>query len=58
MEDPRIHHLRELIEQAVAIRDETQRLIADIASHLHESRSEADERLPRERRRKPRERKA
>jgi hypothetical protein len=58
MEDPRIDHLRELIEQAVAIRDETKRLIADIGRHLHESRSEADERPSRERRRKSREQKA
>jgi hypothetical protein len=58
MEDPRIHHLRELIEQAVAIRDETKRLIADIGRHLHENVSESDERPPRERRRKPREQKS
>jgi hypothetical protein len=62
VDDPRIVHLRELAQEATAIRDNTKRLIAEISTHLHDSMAVADDR-PRpersrsgERRRKRRDR--
>jgi hypothetical protein len=44
MDDPRIAHLRELVQEAIAIRDSTKRLIAEISKHLHDSMAIADDR--------------
>jgi hypothetical protein len=54
MEDRFIAHLRQLVDEAVTLRDATQRLITEITEHLHDNVSVAADAPKRDRQRKPR----
>ena len=43
-EDERIAHLREMVQQAVTLRDNTRRLINELCECLHQAVSTADDR--------------